>query len=140
MGGGDGDGGDGDGDGDGDMEACAKVPTVDLGTGPTTVDGSALNGSATNRGSCGGAGREQVFAWTPEVAGSYRISTEGDADLVLYVRTELETCGFEEACTDEAIGGESVELEALAGQPLFIVVDHFNFNEGSQFSLTIEEQ
>lgn len=128
----------GDEFGDGDMEVCAQTPIVDLGSEPTTVDGSAANGTSTNQGSCGGVGREQVFLWTPSVGGSYRFTTDGQADLVLYVRTERDTCGFEAACADEVMDAESIDLEVIADQPLFIVVDHADADAGSQFSLTIE--
>ena len=119
-----------------------------------TVTGSTAGGGAGNlRGSCAStdAASEVVFRWTPNASGAARISTcsgsETTFDTVLYVRSASCTAGAEVACNDNRNScrttqngkpaGSRIDMNVVAGQTYFIVVDGANGAAGD-FLLTVD--
>lgn len=132
----------GDGGSAGPLEETCDLmtPTEDLGVdAPVNVSGT-LTTEGSNVGSCGGAGGEMVYTWTPPSAGTYTISTEGQLDTVLYVRDAVaDACGVELACNDDEPGATTSSLTLdLTGEPIAIVVDGFSDGTAGDFTLSIQ--
>ena len=109
---------------------------------PAMVVGELMAQPGSNRGSCGGAGDEIVYEWTPPAAGTYRFAVQSTSDTVLYVRdASLEgSCGEELACRDD-VNESNPELSLELGvDPVLIVVDNYSISEAGSFTLTVESQ
>src|SRR5207244_4893772 len=108
------------------------------------------SGTSLLAGSCGSSGGspEQVFQWTPTVAGTATIQTCGagtNFDTVLYMRSGVCASGPEvvSGCNDDTCPNSSGLFRASrimptvsAGQTYFIVVDGYGGAQGT-FSLTV---
>ncbi len=84
-------------------------------------------------GSCQGlTGAEAVYAVQFNQDATVCLDTAGSGyDTVLYVRTTCDDANSDVVCNDDAIGLQSeVELDAVAGQLYFVVVDAFSTREG----------
>jgi hypothetical protein len=109
-------------------------PAFDLGgMVPVIQMGMNLQGPSAIGGSCGGDGApESVFTWTAPADGNYDIDTFGsNFDTLLYVFDG--TCGGTElGCNDDNMGTTSlVNVNLVAGQVIYIVVDGFGANFGN---------
>ena len=132
--------------------ACADVDLLDASLDGTVVAGTVVINGVLASGvgasappiDCGtgiGGGSEVVVAWTPTVAGAYRISTDNTdtlADTTLYL---ADSCvdGTPSACNTGAelgVGGTLLVNDIEAGFPYFIVVDSDDL-VGGAFTLTI---
>ncbi|MCC7112282.1 MAG: hypothetical protein IT382_23525 [Deltaproteobacteria bacterium] len=115
-------------------ESCqAPQPAANgVQTGDTTGGGALLAGSCSSSG--GHTAREDVWQYVPAATGTVRIvaTPNGDADIVLYVRTGCADTATELDCADIGYGGdaESADIAATEGMPIFIVVDGYSSGEG----------
>ncbi len=139
-----------DGYGEGPFQLNVIPPGVGC-TSPLVVAGSggsyfgSITGVSGLQGTCGGAGPERVFQWTPERSGMATIQTCGigsDFDTVLYVRAADCHRGTEVACDDDtcpnATGLErasQITMEVTAGETYFIFLD--SFEHGGSYTLDI---
>jgi cysteine-rich repeat protein len=99
-----------------------------------------FTGTSTLGGSCGGAGPEQVFEWTPALSGTANVKTcNGPTDTVLYVREAHCDIGVPRGCSDDACGYQSdLSFSSVAGTTYFIVVDTYYSNSaGGGFVLDV---
>lgn len=81
--------------------------------------------------SCGGAGPDVTYLWTPPVTGRYRFTTVGsDFDTVLSVHSA--DCVTELACNDDAQGdvSSSLDLDVTEGVPIVVAVGSFDLFTG----------
>jgi hypothetical protein len=118
----------GDGDGDGDCSTTFLPEVV-----PVAWQGSTVDGTLTDAGSCGGAsGPEVKLTYIAPQSGLYLMSTEGsNFDTILYVRDGSCT-GGELACDDDTAAPASVlEVSLSAGQEVTIFVDSFDAAGGT---------
>ena len=132
--------------------ACALAAPIPPQGGTFTGTTAGL-GAGNLTGSCGSTdvAPEVVFRWTPNASGAARISTcsgsETTFDTVLYVRGASCTTGAQVACNDNRgachtsqngkPAGSRVDMNVVAGQTYFVVVDGANGAAGD-FLLTVE--
>ncbi|MBM4269060.1 MAG: hypothetical protein FJ144_21045 [Deltaproteobacteria bacterium] len=111
-------------------DPCADVTEVEP-SGGTFFGTTSGDSGATSR--CGGAGPEDVYAWTPVQSGVARFETCGSSfDTVVHVRAG--SCGdFAEAgCNNDACGESSrLSLFVQAGTTYVVFVDGFGGAQGS---------
>ena len=121
----------------GQCAACG-APTVIPAAGGTF--NSFMTGMSTLDGSCGGAGPEQVFEWTPTLSGLANVATCGSPlDTVVYVREGTCDLGMERGCSDDACFLQSdVSFSSVAGTTYYIVVDSYSASSvGGSFTLSV---
>ncbi|XXX77061.1 DUF4215 domain-containing protein [Sorangium sp. So ce134] len=117
---------------------CASVATI---TEAETL-GDTSEGTQGFSGSCGGSGGELVYRYTPTASGDVTITAtpEGNADIVLYARTDCADQESELACADdpfEADFPESITVRVTAETPIDIFVDSYDPSSVGPFTLTI---
>ena len=103
--------------------------------------GTTLGGSATQAGSCGGAGTEVAFNLSPDL-GVVCVDTVGSAfDTVLYTRTGCDDPSSEANCSDDASGlGAASEITVpLSDGPRYLFVDGFRAGAGGDFVVNVSE-
>ncbi len=127
-------GGGGGGGGDFSCVTSGSRNVTNTGSFSGSNSGSSLFSSPT----CGGAGAEQFWKFTPPTTRSYTIGMSG-FDTVL---TVLDGCGGAElTCNDDnaVTGGRDslVTVSLTAGVPVVIVADSFGSSAGS-YTLTID--
>lgn len=100
----------------------------------------------TNTSQCDGAAytpqnssREEVYAFTPTVDGSYTITMSPGYDAVLYIADDCET--IETTClagADDSVGSgpETITVDLLQGQTYYIFADAYGMGTGT-YSLDI---
>jgi len=126
-------------------ESCDETETATAivleGELPLSQSGQLQAELGSNAGSCGGAGDELAYHWTPATTGSYRFSVDASGlDMVLYLRAgEVSSCGEELACADDFGAGvdEALTVNLEGGVPVTVVVDSASAALGS-FTLMIE--
>ena len=106
-----------------------------------TFDGVLVPGESVLLSGCGGSGPEQVFSWTPDQTGLFRVDTcEPPLGLAVPIDTVLSvrdsSCSdplAEITCNDQAcFNGSSVTFMAEAGRTYFLIVDAWtSFSTGS---------
>lgn len=118
-------------------ETCSpSTPIEPLEVYDVTFQDSTLEGSAENQGSCGGEGRERVYAFDAPAGWNFRVTVDSTYGPVLYVR-ESSACGPELLCSDVLGGQESMVLQGT-GETLYIVVDFHDPWVDPEFTLSIE--
>lgn len=139
-----------DGYGEGTFQLNVLPPAAGCDS-PLVVPGSggsffgSIDGLSGLQGSCGGAGPERVFQWTPDHSGMATIQTCGagtDFDTVLYARSVDCHRGGEVACDDDSCPNSTgldrasrINLEVTAGETYFIFLD--SFEHGGNYTLDI---
>jgi cysteine-rich repeat protein len=116
-------------------------------TAGESVSGGTNNEDDNFRGSCDDSGfgsNDAIFVFTPETTGTYFVSTSDpstDFDTVLVAFTDCEEpeateigCA-DDVNTDAEILTSEMEIEAVAGEPVFIVVD--GYEEVGHYELLI---
>ena len=138
--------------GDGCGATCAIEPVnhcasnaVGVLTSLSAANGDTSTGTNGFTGSCGGAGREQLFRFTPVLSGNatFTLSTSSaDADLVLYARATCAESGSELGCRDlaPAGGAETLTLPVVGGTPVVVFVDSLDGWSSGAFSLSVSVQ
>ncbi|KYF80228.1 hypothetical protein BE18_47925, partial [Sorangium cellulosum] len=106
------------------------------------VTGDSSDGTQGFTGSCGGAGGEVVYRYTPSASGDVTITATPDVgtDIVLYARTECADRDSELACADDPIDAEfpeSITVAVTADTPIDIFVDSYGPGDVGPFTLTI---
>jgi hypothetical protein len=104
-------------------------------------------GNSWLAGSCGGAGPEGVFEWTPNFSGTATIETCGIGtyyDTVVYVRSGSCPSGPDIACNDDACVNSTgltrasrVTPTVTAGETYYIVVDGYSSGAYGDFALSV---
>ena len=118
-------------------ESCSpSTPIEPLEVYDVSFEDSTVEGSGENQGSCGGEGRERVYAFDAPAGWTFRVTVDAAYDPVLYVR-ESGACGPEMTCSDVVGGQESVLVEGT-GETLYIVVDFHDPWVEPQFTLSLE--
>ena len=144
-----------DGNGN-DADACSNTCTVNMfssyacpGIGVTvapdmgqTVGGTISMSQDNYQGSCGGGGRDFVYAVTPSLSGLLTLEMLGvsdDVDPVLYVRDGCES-GAELACADRTFGGgsESVVIPVTGGATYYVFADTYDGSSVGDFLLAAD--
>jgi hypothetical protein len=124
---------------------CDPETTPEILQAQASANGQLLAQSGTNEGTCGGAGYEVVYEWTPQAAGTYQIVVQPPANALLnvYVRdpSSSGSCGDEIQCEANEMG-ENVEVtvQATSTDPVLIVVDGRDTTVSGAYTLTITEQ
>lgn len=146
------DGADDDGDGATDCEdsdcAATCTPLIDAAcTGAiaaqATNNGDTTNGTSLFAGSCtGGGAKEQVYSFTPGVAGevgTLTITLQSATDQGLYVRTTCGDASTQSACRDVEVGGtdEVLTMVVNGGEAITIFVDAYNPGDEGPYTMNI---
>ncbi|WP_438017491.1 DUF4215 domain-containing protein [Sorangium sp. So ce315] len=118
---------------------CAAAAPITAGE---TAAGDASEGTQGFTGSCGGAGGELVYRYTPAASGEVTITAtpEGAADIVLYARTDCADQESEIACADNPFDGalaESITVTVTEAEPIDIFVDSYEGVSSGPFTLEI---
>lgn len=109
--------------------------------------GSNATGPGAAAGSCAGNGRETLYSFTPEAAGTFCASTlrtPRTADTSVYIRTTCDDPETEIGCNDDAevdqfTVNSAVEFEAEAGTTYYVFVDSFGLASSGDFILEMLE-
>jgi hypothetical protein len=93
------------------------------------------SGIGTHTSSCGGAGPEHVYAWTPSIDGVGQISTCGsEFDSVLHVRTGTCDDGTEVTCNNDepsCLYNSRLSFPVSAGTTYYVFVDGYGEGQGA---------
>jgi hypothetical protein len=122
--------------------SCALATPAMLGnnTGNTT---NGINSTDTDNTDCQvGGGFEQVFTFTPAMAGTMTLMLTSNEDLGVYVRTNCSDPTTEIACEDSLFtipATEVLTIPVVAGVPLFIIVDGYLPGVGDLFTLNVAQ-
>jgi hypothetical protein len=89
---------------------------------------------------------ESVFVWTPSVAGVYCLDTRGSgaSDTLISTRTVCGDVDTELTCDDDIPGDLTefqahVDFNAVGTNPIYVLVDTYNPDDGDTLTLTISE-
>ncbi|WP_437734201.1 DUF4215 domain-containing protein [Sorangium sp. So ce1335] len=118
--------------------ACAAAAPI----AGDAAEGDASRGTQGFTGSCGGAGGEVVYRYTPLASGEVTITATpvGSADVVLYARTDCADRESEIACADDPghfEAAESIRVTVTEAAPIDIFVDSYDGARSGPFTLTI---
>lgn len=123
---------------DGLAHSCTEAELLDS---FGTYAGTTTDAAASERGGCGGRGREQVFVFLVDTPTCVLLSTEGsDFDTVLHVREgDCLAADAEVGCDDDVFDElwSEVELDVLPDLPYWVFVDAFAAGRGGDYELTI---
>ncbi|WP_155798200.1 DUF4215 domain-containing protein [Sorangium cellulosum] len=118
--------------------ACAAAVPITA----EATEGDASEGTQGFTGSCGGAGGEIVYRYTPAASGEVTITATpvGAADVVLHARTDCADRDSELACADDPFDAEvaeSITVTVTEAAPIDIFVDSYDSGSSGAFTLTI---
>lgn len=120
------------------LDACPglTIPAV-----PYSDTGTTMGRTNNYSGSCvGGSGRDVIYAFTPPVTQTYRVSLCGSSfDTGLYIRTGGTCPGSTEVACNNNFCGLQSELDALlsAGVQYYIVVDGGSVSAFGNYALSM---
>jgi hypothetical protein len=138
-----------DGFTDCEQPVCALLPECRVGgglcedpyliTATGTFTGNSAASVSQHSSSCGGSGREDVWAVSVSAATPICLDTFGSAfDTILYARQGDCAQGQQVACNDDSQGTTSqMEFQAEANTTYFIFVDAFGSNLGGAYNLNV---
>ena len=111
---------------------------IPLAVGQQSLQGDTSTGAPVLAGTCGGdEAPEYVFEVQPEEDGVLVVTLSGDGayDPVLYAKAGSCEGGAELACTDLSFAGgvEELQIEAFAGESIWVVADGYSQTSGPFF-------
>ena len=130
-------------DGDGCSATCTVDPSIcpglpiALGSSPVTLSGDTTGLADAEMGSCGGDGGQLVYAVTPAASGTLHATLTGAFDKALYARSTCDDVGTELGC-DDGTGTTEILVPAVAGVPIYVLVDGDTANAAGAFDLLLE--
>lgn len=126
---------------------CSRNPNVTVCESCSDAIDLAVEGTATDRGwswrgfltadtgsesgTCGGAGNELLFAFTPSESGDYVATTSGGIDTVVYARRTCNDQATEIACNDDhndSVQSTMTLEDLVAGETYYLFADTFAEN------------
>ncbi|WP_437959109.1 hypothetical protein WME76_05340 [Sorangium sp. So ce119] len=114
--------------------ACAAAPPA-----LPEVSGDSSLGTSAFEGDCTGAGREDVYLFTPPEgqSGTLSVVLESDSNHGLHARSACADPGAEIACANDSPGGlpESIEVVLGAGESVGLVVDAAEAGDEGPYTL-----
>lgn len=122
-------------------DSCDAAIELELDTQTLTVDVN-VGVSSTVQGSCGGEGRELIYAFNPQHP--YRVvATATGLDTVLHVRrSDCADEALETECNDDAdgvdAGGSRVDVLMHPPGPYFLAVDTFDDQDVGPINLVLD--
>ncbi len=119
-------------------EVTAVTPTCTAATALSSQQAIVVASSGATNGSCGGAGGERVFTYTPTSARTYVFSTSATSgDPVVYVRQGSCT-GSEVGCNDDGGGSNNARLSLFlnSGTTYYVFAD--SYSSGASYTLNVQ--
>ena len=89
-------------------------------------------------GSWGLGAPDQVWSFTPTVSGPYLLSAEGNFGATIYVVSDC--ADIDASCItgdEEPTGPVAVELDAVAGETYFVIIDGYGAEAGGAYAISV---